>query len=78
MKYYIERDYMGKITVTFPRNLSDEIKETLKYGAHAFSFLLERNEKLSLHNFAMRINKIYDCSEGKNKIIMQLFLNMGE
>jgi hypothetical protein len=61
----VARTVAGKVTAQFGATSRDE-RDTLEYAFSAYGFLIERNEHLSLVEFAERISRNFDVTVPRN------------
>jgi len=66
---YVSRDHVGHLTSTFCAATQDQ-KWTLAYAIRAYGYLISRNERVSLADFANRIAKVYDEAEPHNAAVI--------
>lgn len=68
--FYVERNYLGMLVsrYCFP---NEEERQTLRYILDAYGLLVERNERISLLEFADRIERSYDITEPRNRVAVE-------
>lgn len=67
----VGRDKVGSVTGSFG-TVSGSDRETMDYALQAYGFLINRNEQLSLRQFADRIAAAYDVSVPRNAEVVRV------
>lgn len=71
VQQYVARTPVGKVMAQFGATSQDE-RDTLEYAFSAYGFLVERNERLSLEDFADRISRNFDVTVPRNAEVVRV------
>jgi hypothetical protein len=68
--FYVERTCNGTLTARACLPTEEE-RKTLGYALGAYGYLVERNERVSLLEFADRISRHYDCNDARSQQVIE-------